>query len=206
MPAAWDEMVARLRRGEPVSDREFDALLPSWARRSSDTHWTPIDVARRAAELLAPAERVLDVGSGAGKFCLVAALCRPAAYVGVEQRGHLVELSRNLVAAFGVERVRFVHGNVESFEMGGFDGFYLYNPFAENLASLVSTPVDQDVARDPRLLDRYVEVVRRGLAAAAAGTRVVTYHGFGGQMPEGYALEAREDAETDVLELWVKTS
>ena len=39
-------------------------------------HWTPVHVARRAAQFLVtgPETRVLDVGSGPGKFCLVGAL------------------------------------------------------------------------------------------------------------------------------------
>jgi len=37
-----------------------------------------------------------------------------------------------------------------------------------------------------------------------AGTRVVTYHGFGGKLPAGYALASREPAGGDALELWIR--
>jgi N-acetyl-beta-hexosaminidase len=203
MPEA---LVQRLRNGEDVPDSEFDAIYPSWARRSSSIHWTPISVAQRAADLLveSPTDRILDVGSGAGKFCVVAALSRPANYCGVEQRSHLVSLSRATAELLAVPGVRFAHGNMMALDWSGFHAFYLYNPFAENVASLVSAPVDQDIELDPRLLKVYTDFVRRQLMLAAPGTRVVTYHGFGGEMPEAYELVHREEAYTDCLELWVK--
>jgi len=44
--------------------------------------------------------------------------------------------------------------------------------------------------------------VERRLAAARPGTRVVTYHGFGGEMPPGFE-RVRRDA--DELSLWIRT-
>ncbi|MBI3542695.1 MAG: hypothetical protein HY075_05405 [Deltaproteobacteria bacterium] len=57
-------------------------------------------MARRAAELLTDgrAARVLDVGSGAGKFCLVGALSSKGRFVGIERQRRLVDLSRELAA------------------------------------------------------------------------------------------------------------
>lgn len=42
------------------------------------------------------------------------------------------------------------------------------------------------------------------LAKLAVGTRVVTYHGFGGDFPRGYRCERIEKSGTDRLEQWVK--
>ena len=74
--AGRGSILTRVSRGEPVADAEFDLLYPRPVRPLSERFWSPIDVARRAAELLVvrPGTRVLDVGSGAGKFCVVGAL------------------------------------------------------------------------------------------------------------------------------------
>src|SRR3954452_18195742 len=63
-----------LRSGAAVPDAEFDRLFPDELRDRSYLHWTPVEVAVRAAELLAPSPRgirVLDVGAGVGKLCLI---------------------------------------------------------------------------------------------------------------------------------------
>src|SRR4051794_37888374 len=64
-----------LRSQKLVSDRVFDAVYPSWARQKSSLHWTPVHIAVRAATLLAERRgaRLLDIGAGVGKFCIVAA-------------------------------------------------------------------------------------------------------------------------------------
>jgi len=42
--------------------------------------WTPLAIARKAAEFLAePGSKVLDIGSGIGKFCLTGAFFNPEA-------------------------------------------------------------------------------------------------------------------------------
>jgi hypothetical protein len=69
-----------------TSDLAFDALYERRIRELSPQHWTPVRIARRAAELLtlSGAKRILDVGSGVGKFCIVGALTTEAQFVGIE--------------------------------------------------------------------------------------------------------------------------
>jgi hypothetical protein len=77
-----------VKNHELIRDRDFDSLFPDMYQEISDTHWTPVEIARRAAQLLVAdsSTRVLDVGSGIGKFCLIGALTTSAHFVGVEQR------------------------------------------------------------------------------------------------------------------------
>src|SRR4051812_11609675 len=81
-----------------VDDAYFDRIYPDWAQRMSRLHWTPVPVALRAAQLLtenhSSGARVLDLGSGAGKFCLVGASTYGGDFFGIEQRSHLVNLSK----------------------------------------------------------------------------------------------------------------
>lgn len=190
-----------MRRGALVDDRAFDVVYPPSLRRLSSMHWTPVEAALRAAKLLAPRPdaRVLDVGSGVGKFCIVAAASVRAEVVGIEHRARLVDVARRSAASFDVD-VTFVRGTIEDCDPGEIDGVYLFNPFAENLCS-ADDRIDETVELSESRFVRDVAAVSRFLRATRPGTRVVTYCGFGGQMPEGYALLERRHMS---LELWEK--
>jgi SAM-dependent methyltransferase len=187
-------------------DAAFDEQLPPNLLLKAGTHFTPLDVARRAAILLAhPSNaRVLDVGSGAGKFCIEAARVVPSAqFVGVELRPHLVRVATRLAAAANVTNARFIHGDALDLDWSEYDAFYFYNPFAEQIIEKPFT-LDNTLALDPLNFHLYVNAVSERLAAARWGTRVVTYHGFGGPLPAGYELTCTDRIGSDQLELWIK--
>jgi hypothetical protein len=53
--------------------------------------------------------------------------------------------------------------------------------------------------------ETYVQMVNHTiskLAGLPAGMRIVTYHGFGGEMPPNVVQEAAEIVGTGVLQLW----
>jgi predicted RNA methylase len=189
-----------------VSDQEFDSIFPNHCQIPSRVHWTPIEIAKLAAKLLVvdSTTRVLDVGSGVGKFCLVGALTTPGQFVGIEQRLHLVEVGQKLVQTFQIARVQFLSGDIRDLDWSQFHSFYLYNPFIENLYS-PNDRIDHSIEFNEK---RYLELVRwvqRRLHLLPMGTRVVTYHGFGGDMPPEYELKAEVPAQEDFIRLWVKT-
>src|SRR5258706_11599068 len=128
-------IVSALAAGHLVSDLEFDRLLPQEMRPLSERHWTPLETAARAAELLCGmgASQVLDVGSGVGKFCIIGALTTRAEFTGIEQRAHLVEVARTLTLQHHIPRTDFVHGQMEDLDWSEFDGIYFFNPFHEHL-------------------------------------------------------------------------
>lgn len=188
-----------------VSDIAFDRLYEERIRAISEQHWTPVAVAARAAQLLvsAGATRILDVGSGAGKFCIVGALSTGAEFVGIERRERLIHVARRAAEQAGAARTTFIHANVNAFSFGGFDGIYLYNPFFEQI-SKHRVLIDRDLERSGRTHRYLVRAVEEKLRATPAPVAVVTFHGFGGRMPTGYALSKDEPAGNDRLELWVK--
>jgi SAM-dependent methyltransferase len=198
--------MARMTVGERTApaetDRAFDSLLPTHLRQLSHRHWTPVDVAIRATTLLCPARgtRVLDVGSGVGKLCVVGAMSATGLWCGVEQHEPLVHTARMLASTLGVgDRTMFLHGDALSLDWDDFDAIYLYNPFENPLCDV-----------DPRqhVIDFRTQVaqVQARLAELRDQVRVVTLHGFGGTMPSSYDLRYHERVSAVGLNLalWVQ--
>lgn len=188
------ELVRRMRERQSVSDRTFDRFLPRELREVSSQYWTPLHVIERVAAWLHEfdIQSVVDVGSGAGKFCVASALYGNANYIGIEHRAHLVDAARDLSRAFGLdERVQFMHAvfGESRFPIAG--AYYFYNPFGENLFE-PDGRLDAEVELgDDRFL-RDVILAEEVLRRLPLGTYVVTYNGFGGRIPAGY-VEVRCD-------------
>jgi SAM-dependent methyltransferase len=199
-------LLARLREGCAALDRDFDELYPLPLRSVSSSFWTPIAVARRVSELLVSdaSTRVLDVGSGVGKFCIVGAALKRARFTGVEHREHFVSVAREAADRVGVDGAHFIHGTFESLDVTSFDAIYFFNPFEENLWGFRGH-LDDTVELSHRRFEADIARAERLLAAARVGTRVVTYHGFGGEMPPSYRLVLRERQGSGHVELWTKT-
>jgi SAM-dependent methyltransferase len=198
----WLEAVSRLRHGQPVADEDWDVAYPRLYGHLSSVNWSPVSVARRAAELLSKgsASRILDVGAGVGKFCVVAALTAPGVFVGVERFGTMVRVARTIAQRALVSRARFVHGHIEDIDWTSFDGFYLFNPFVERWCSPFQTIGPTASAGDE--CRQLVSFTEQRLALTRSGARVVTYHGFGGEMPSCFRLTLKEPIGTDFLECW----
>ncbi len=195
----------RVKRGIFVSDGVFDSIYPPGIVRLSRRHWTPIAVARRAVAMLVvdANTRVLDVGSGVGKVCLVGAIATGATFTGIEQREPLVDLARAVAEQYGASRATYLHGVVDDVDWTQYDAFYFFNPFGENRLEPAEW-IDAAIEHGRSRYERDLVVALSGLERARVGTRVVTYHGIGAELPLSYDRWACETAGTDALELWVK--
>lgn len=209
------QLAAELRDGGEVTDHAFDRLYPAPLRSMSRVHWTPLAVARRAVELLAPlaGERMLDVGAGVGKVCLVGALRSPATWTGLELRPALIRAAEQAARALGVaDRTSFFATDMVTFDWAGYDGVYLYNPFGEYLMPAAAPslrevgPLAGEYAHPARVARhrRLVAATEEKAWGLRPGARVVTFHGFGGVWPPCLDLVHREKISTDVLEVWVR--
>lgn len=193
-------------RSRSLTDAEFDSLYPSDVRAISRRFWTPLIVAWRAATKLAELNvtRILDVGSGSGKFCVVAAALSPhRTFVGVEQRPRLVAVARDVATRMDTSNAHFFVGDATRARFEDFDAIYFFNPFDENTFD-EEERIDSTVELS---LDRCMTDFRRvraALLAARAGTIVVTYHGIGGRLPPGYELLSVESIGSDLLCFWRK--
>ena len=184
-----------------IEDEKFDQVYPPQVRQLSAIFWTPVAVAAEAARLLVtnPGTRVLDVGCGAGKFCLIAATVTEGQFTGVEQRAELVTAARDAAAQLPADGVEFLHANVMDVPFASYQAFYIFNPFEEHLHG---HKIDKAVPLSPELFKRYTSYVSDQLGQQPLGTRVVTYMGYADDIPASYDCEATFFG--DDLKLWIK--
>ena len=204
-PSLSETLSKLLRNGERVPDEGFDRLLDVGSRIASAVHWTPIDVCLRVTKLLAAqrGERVLDIGCGVGKLCIIGSIVSEAVFVGIEQRAHLVDEAKR-AAQLLASPAQFIHADAFAVDWAEFHALYLYNPFDE-LRFDPDLRIDGTIEFDESLFHHLVRETRTRLAQLPDGTRVVTFHGFGGPMPDSYQLHSREPAAGGSLELWIQS-
>jgi SAM-dependent methyltransferase len=186
-----------------ASDLNFNSLYPKPIQDAAEKHWTRIEVAKKAAAFLAISaeEKVLDIGSGAGKFCLVAAHEHPLInFYGVEQRQNLVDLSTELAEKLQLHNVVFYCDNICNIDFEKYDHFYFYNSFYENMPG--TQKIDLTIKYSEDLYDFYNRYLYKQLKKKPPGTRLVTYHSFGREIPPGY--EVVHTDYNEFLKFWIK--
>lgn len=141
-----------------VEDYEFNAIYPEQIRKLAEKHWTPVEVAKIASKFLVDkaGAKVLDIGSGAGKFCLVGSSLTKGDFSGVEQREYLCKLSNSLSQHYRLPNVKFIHSNITSINFKEYDAFYFYNSFFENIDNYGEAIIDNTVELSPRLYHMYL--------------------------------------------------
>lgn len=207
-PETTEGIAAALAEGRCPSDAAFDRHLPRDMRRLSSCFWTPVAVASQVARWFDEhgVRSALDVGAGAGKLCVVAALAGSARWVGLEHRPSLVRSAEELARTFSMgTRVDFRVGQLGLEPLPAVDAYYFYNPFGENLFGYRDC-IDTDVELGRRRYDQDVAEAEALLRAAPVGTLVATYNGFGGRMPLTYVERRVDRALPCVLRLFEKVA
>lgn len=186
-----------------VSDEKFNQLYPLHIQMLSRKHWTPLGVARRAANFLATGIgcRILDIGSGVGKFCLAASHYMPQAiYFGIEQRKNLIEYAEAASDTLESTNCQFIHGNFTQLDFKEYDNFYFYNSFYENIAG--TDKIDESIDYSGELYNYYNRYLFRQLEQKPAGTRLATFHSLEDEMPPSYHEVGSEF--DNLLKFWIK--
>jgi len=183
-------------------DISFDHLYPEHIKRLSQLHWTPVDIAKKAAFFLAvPNSKVLDIGSGVGKFCITAAAHFPQTqFIGIEQRKELFHYAEIAKEEIILDNVSFIHGNLTNLNYADYDHFYFYNSFYENIEP--GSRIDYAVRTSFELYERYSRFVYAMLDAKKTGTRLVTYHAREIQIPISYTLI--DNSYNKQLKMWIR--
>jgi len=184
------------------SDREFDAPFPLKMRKLSSTHWTPVGIAKKAISFLESAgcKSVLDLGSGLGKFCLIAADSAGIKISGIEQRENLVQLARKIAVNHQLSNLEFIHGDLISLDFRDFDGFYFFNSFEENINSKDS--LDRQSNINSIQYEQYVLALRAKFDVLPIHTKIVTYCGEAAEIPESYRMV--QQSHKGKLRFWEK--
>ena len=185
------------------ADSRFDKLYPLHIRQLGTRHWTSLMVAEMAANFLAVGKgaKILDIGSGVGKFCLAAAHYKPEAqYFGIEQRKQLVDYAEAARATLQMDRVSFTHGNFTDLDFKQYDHFYFYNSFYENIAG--ESHIDESIPYSTEIFEQYNWQLRKLLAGRTSGTRLATYNSTENEIPETYH-EVGSEME-GIVKFWMK--
>ncbi len=193
----------RIKSGIAVNDREFDKMYSNRLKKVSEFHFTPVNAAKCAARFLVdkPGARVLDIGSGAGKFCMVGAASTGGHFTGVEQRESLYRLSEELASHYRLSNLRFICSNITEIKFKEYDAIYFFNSFFENIVP--GCAIDAALTLDKQHYDTYSAYVKTQLDAMPAGTRLATYFSYSSEIPDSYHQEmACFDGK---MKLWIKT-
>lgn len=185
------------------SDEQFDQLYPLPIQSMTSLHWSPLNIAKKAAHYLAADynARILDIGSGVGKFCLAAAYYKPKAfYYGVEQRKSLVRCAEIANDVLLFQNVSFFHGNFTVLDFRNYDHFYFYNSFYENLIG--ADRIDNSILYTAELYNYYNRYLYRQLERKPIGTKIATFHSLEDEIPPCYRSEASEF--DNLLKFWIK--
>jgi len=185
------------------SDLKFNQVYPTAVRLLAQRHWTPLAVARKAADFLAADNhvKVLDIGSGVGKFCLAAAHYKPNAFFyGIEQRKKMIQYSEVAKEMLQLENVFFINGNFTQIDFRKYDHFYFYNSFYENLAG--TEKIDDSIDYSLELFNYYNWYLYKQLEQKPPGTRIATFHSLEYEMPPGYYTVSVE--MDGMLKFWTK--
>jgi hypothetical protein len=192
----------KIKSNKKIKDNAFDAIYASEMREVAEIHFTPVEVAKKAAHFLVQksGDRVLDIGSGAGKFCMIGSVFTDGIFTGVEQRGHLHDCAMSISNQYNLTNIHFIHANIMDISFMDFDGFYLFNPFFENLNA--SGKMDDLVELKRDLYDDYSLYVKTQLDLKPIGTKLVTYFSYLTEIPDSYRLQF-SDFEGK-LKMWEK--
>jgi hypothetical protein len=122
------------------------------------------------------------------------------AFYGIEQRKELFTFAEIAREELDLPNVHFIHGNLTELDFSGYDHFYFYNAFYENIEP--DSRIDYAVETSFALYEQYSRLVYQMLAKKPAETRLVTFHATDSQVPPGYRLV--NNSYNRMLKMWIK--
>ncbi len=186
-----------------LSDDQLHYVYPESIKLLARRHWTPLRITQMVVQFLTPSKgaRVLDIGSGVGKFCLAGAYYKPAAsFFGVEQRKDLTDHAEFARTMLGLKNAYFINTNFTQLDFKQYDHFYFYNSFYENLVD--TEKIDESISYSGELYNLYNRFLYKKLDEMRPGTRLATFHCLEDKIPASYYLvESKVDC---LLKFWLK--
>ena len=195
--SVFEMIQAELNDGMVPSDELFDCIYPLRFRGFSGEFWSPTLAAVQAAKFLGETSNsILDVGSGSGKFLLIAAMLFPKIrFVGVEYRPTLAALSVALAQKASLKNVEIICGNAFDLDWNQFDGIFMFNPFHEQTMNKeeLNYVDNDDVILKHVNFTRYAQQALEKFTGMKIGTKVSLYHAFHDKisLPGNFAIVDR---------------
>ena len=198
-----EEIYLRLKKNLVLYDAEFDALYPNAFLNISDRHFSSIYVCQLAAQFLSKQEqaKILDIGSGAGKFCIIGAMANAKSdFTGIEYRATLHEEAQKLKNQLQLSNCQFVNGNILDYKLQDFNAFYMFNPFLEqkDKSAIIAMDFNHENEID------YLDYVLAKLENLPSDTRLATYYIDKKLIPKSFSLIKSQVGNQ--LHFFIKTS
>lgn len=198
------DVFSKLRKNVAVFDEEFDTIFPEDVREHSNRHFTSVFIAQQASAFLTEegAKNILDIGSGTGKFCLVASATTKSNFTGVEHRAYQVEIGNECARRYGLSNCNFIADTILNIDFKEYDAFYIFNPFLE--AKDPTAQMDQAVKVGLNEYETFSNYVYQQFDSLKIGTRIASYWTSKTQFPPSYELV--KSSFGDTLTFWIKVS
>jgi len=182
-------ILEQLRIQKNMPDEQFDAIYPFEIRELSSCHWTSVYVAKLSAAYLCNQKsvKVLDIGSGAGKFCLVGATLHPRSeFYGVDIRQNLIDISNSIKKEYVIPNAFFFQQDVLQMNFSGYDGIYFFNSFQEKIDA--TSIIDRSSEVSVEMYMTYIKHIFNELNNVPIGTKLVTYYSEEFYVPKTFKL------------------
>ena len=174
----------------PATDVAWTERYPPWLATAAQFQFSELTVIAAASDWLAAhanlaPRRIVDLGAGAGKFCLAAAERHPHyIWIGIEHRRALVDEAEAWRRQHELSNAAFEVANLTSVELGAFAGGFCFNPFDELLDT---KPNFSPVAGTGAVAFRKsLAALRQQLSDAPLGFALATYYLAESALPESY--------------------
>ena len=192
----------QLKQKKYPSNYTFDKIYPKKYQEHSARHFTPVNIAIKAAKLLVdnPTDKILDIGSGVGKFCCIGTSVTDANFYGIEKRKTLTNLSNKIKRNYKLKKAHFINNDFTSLDFKKFDGIYFFNSFHEQLDE--TCVLDETSKVSLTEYKKYHEDLVMKLNECKSGTRLVTYYTFKNKIPSSYQFIYKN--ETGLLKFYIK--
>ncbi len=134
-------------------------------------------------------KKVLDIGSGIGRFCILAAKLHPNfQFEGIELDEKRVDLANLIAEEMEVKNVKFICGDFRDLDVAEYGGFFIYSPFRMGAAhELNVTPRNWDYDSIIKYVNEMNEITAHKLSATPSGTKYTIYNGAHSlKVPKGF--------------------
>ncbi len=170
-------------------DSSFDKIFQKKYSKISRIHWTPIEIAKIATNWLTKSSntKILDIGSGVGKFCVIGSMISNAHFYGVEKRIDLVNETNRLKIKLNLNRINIINENIVNIDFKDFDSFYYFNPFCEQIAECGL--IDDTIILSETKYKSYENHVFNQLDKSKIGARLVTYYSSNFSPPHSFIIK-----------------